>query len=776
MISRFKVKKLSVQLVLAGLVGGALPVMAEDTSQDNSTVTAPVVVTGTRIEQSSFDLPMSIDSVDAEQIQEGQLKLNLSESSARVPGVVINNRNNPAQDLAIQIRGFGARSAFGVRGVRLYADGIPMTMPDGQGQTGTFNLDTASRVEYLRGPFSALYGNSSGGVVQIFTKDGEKDPTLSGGITFGSYNTRRESLSFSNSGDGFDYVINANTYRSDGYRGQSDTRRDTIHTKLNFKLNEDTKLTIVATALDQPDNLDPQGLDAAQLKANRKQAGSNSELFNTRVSKSHEQVGATLEHLFTPDDSLKLMTYYGQRRNEQFQSISVNGQLDDRSGGGVAKIAREFGGADTRWTHTGKLGQNPFSFTVGMNYDRMVDDRKGYENFISNKAPGLMRSNIGVLDPVYSKTTCGSSGGVTIDCGVQGLLRRDETNTASNFDQYLQASFDLHPRWTVSGGLRHSRVTFKNEDYYVNDMYVSPNPEVGSNKTNGDDSGSLAFSETTPVIGAIFKATDRLNIFANAGSSFETPTLVEMAYKTTGSGLNLDLKPAKSRQYEVGAKWMIGSATLLNVSLFRINTDDEIVIQQSAGGRAVYQNVKSSERKGFELSLDTKFDNGIGAYVAYSYLDAAFTSDFNTCRPFSGLQTRCEATTTTPTTTDSGVENIASGANIPGTYKQTLYGETSWKYNPLGFSTALEARANSKTYVAFKSQYGKADGYVVTAWRGGFTQKISNWQMNEFVRIDNLLDKDYVGSVRIGDLNGRYFEPAPGRNWLLGLNAAYSFK
>lgn len=123
--------KLAAQLVVAGVIVAALPALAE------TTITAPVVITGTRIEQSSFDLPMSIDSVGAEQIQEGQLKVNLSESSSRVPGVVVNNRNNPAQDLAIQIRGFGARSAFGVRGVRLYADGIPLTMPDGQGQTGT---------------------------------------------------------------------------------------------------------------------------------------------------------------------------------------------------------------------------------------------------------------------------------------------------------------------------------------------------------------------------------------------------------------------------------------------------------------------------------------------------------------------------------------------------------------------------------------------------------------------------------------------------------------
>lgn len=764
MYNNFKIKKVSSQLALAGFVGLVSPVMADEAAsaeQSNAIVTAPVVVTGTRVEQNSFDLPMSIDVTDAEQIQEGQLKVNLSESSSRVPGVVINNRNNPAQDLAIQIRGFGARSAFGVRGVRLYADGIPMTMPDGQGQTGTFNLDTASRVEYLRGPFSALYGNSSGGVVQIFTQDGPADPTLSGGMTFGSYNTRRESIGFGDSGDGFDYIINANTYRSDGYRDQSDTRRDTLHGKINFKINDDTKLSIVATALDQPDNKDPQGLDATQLKNNRKEAGTGSEKFDTRVSRSHEQIGATLEHKFTTDDTVRLMAYYGQRENEQYQSITVGAQRNDLQGGGVATIDREFGGADLRWMHNGKIGENAFNVTAGMNYDRMEDDRKGYENFISNAAFGALPGGV----------DCGDIANAIV-CGVKGNLRRDEINTAKNFDQYLQGSVDLSQKFTLSGGLRHSKVRFNNDDKYIANSAIYPG-------VNPDDSGSVTFSETTPVIGAIFKLTDTINLYANAGESFETPTFVEMAYKATGSGLNLDLKPAKSRQYEAGVKAMLGNSTLLNAALFKIDTDDEIVVQQQAAGRTVYQNVKSSERKGFELSLDSKFDNGLGAYLAYTYLDAEFSSDFRACRPFSGGQTICNinlpAVPGGPPAGNSGGELIKSGSDIPGTYKQSVYGEVSWKYEPIGFSTALEARANSKTYVAFKSAYGKADGYTVAAWRGGFTQVLNNWKFNEFVRIENLFDKDYVGSVRVADLNGRYYEPAPGRTWLLGLNAAYKF-
>jgi iron complex outermembrane receptor protein len=757
MFNTFSIRILTKQLMLASLFSMSVYSFADELNATNL-IASPVVVTGTRVEQNSFDLPMSIDATNSEEIQEGQLKVNLSESAARVPGVVVNNRNNPAQDLAIQVRGFGSRSAFGVRGVRLYADGIPMTMPDGQGQTGTFNLDTAARVEYLRGPFSALYGNSSGGVVQIFTQDGPKDPTLAGGLTFGSYGTSRESVTFGNSGDGFDYIVNGNTYRSDGYRDQSKTRRDTLHGKINFILNEDTKLSIVATALNQPDNEDPQGLTAAQMAASRTAANPGSLKFNTRVSKSQEQVGAIFEHQIGSDDILRLMAYYGQRKNEQFQSISIAAQRNDLSGGGVAAIDRGFGGIDMRWTHKGMLVDKPYNVTAGINYDRMVDDRTGYENFTSNKALGLLPS-----------VDCGNIANAVV-CGVKGNLRRDETNTAYNFDQYFQGSVDLMPRFALSGGVRHSRVNFNNDDHYIkNTAYPNTNP---------NDSGSVTFTKTTPVVGVIFKATDTFNIYANAGESFETPTFVEMGYRSVGAGLNLDLKPATSSQYEIGAKWALGSSTLVNAALYRINTDDEIVIQQQAGGRTVYQNAKTSVRKGFELSVDSNFGYGFDGHLAYSYLDAAFTSDFTSCRPFglSGAfpnQTTCVGTI--PSALDSGKETIRAGANIPGTYKNTLYGEIAWKYEPFDFSTALEAKANGKTYVAFKPEYGKAAGYVITSWRGGFAQKVNKWGFGEFLRIDNLLDKEYVGSVRVGDLNSSYFEPAPGRNWLIGLNASYKF-
>src|SRR6266545_4080653 len=176
--------------ILAGAAFAVLPVCVLAQEQD------AVVVTATRAPQPSLEIPASIDRIYGEEIREGRQQVNLSESLGRVPGITVQNRQNYAQDLQIQSRGFGARATFGVRGVRLIADGIPATMPDGQGQAATFDLTTAERIEVLRGPFSSLYGNASGGVVQVFTAEGAADPTAGASFVFGSDAMRKETLRF----------------------------------------------------------------------------------------------------------------------------------------------------------------------------------------------------------------------------------------------------------------------------------------------------------------------------------------------------------------------------------------------------------------------------------------------------------------------------------------------------------------------------------------------------------------------------------------------------
>src|SRR5438552_10014283 len=228
----------------------------------------PIVVTATRAEARAFDLPLSIDSVNATQLQQDQLQINLSESLARVPGLAVQNRWNYAQDLQVSIRGFGARANFGVRGIRLYQDYIPATMPDGQGQTGSFSLASAQRIEVLRGPFSSLYGNAAGGVISVFTEDGPAVPIAGAQLIGGSYGTWNTIAKAAGQSGAVNYVLAGNYFTIDGYRDHSEASRELGNARVKITASPDTSIVIIANALYQPEAQDPLGLTRAQWEAN----------------------------------------------------------------------------------------------------------------------------------------------------------------------------------------------------------------------------------------------------------------------------------------------------------------------------------------------------------------------------------------------------------------------------------------------------------------------------------------------------------------------------
>ena len=661
---------------------------------DYHILSMPVVVTATRIEQNSFDLPVSIDVVSGETLRDSQQEVNLSETAARIPGVVVNNRYNLAQDLSISTRGFGARSAFGVRGVRLYMDGMPLTMPDGQGQTGTFNLDTARQIEYMRGPFSALYGNSSGGVVQILTQDGPQDPTLSGGITFGSYDTHRESVTFGAQAGDVNYIVNAAHFSTNGFRDHSSGTRDTLHGKLTLTPSQDTKITLVATALDQPETQDPQGLNLKEYRADPRQASPNAIDKNVRLGqRSHVQAGITLDQTLNENHSVRVMGYTGIRENMQFLPTSVSG------------IDRQFWGMDARWTYKSMVAGSPFTLAAGINYDDMEDDRKGYTLTASN---------------------------------TQGTLNRSEIQTVHNFDQYVQATWEPGERWLVSGGLRHTRIKFEIDDKFT---------------TDGDSSGSVSYTNTSPVLGITFKLTPAVNLYANAGKGFETPTFIETTYSdVSGAGPNTSIQPSTSWNYEAGVKAFVTDNTRVNLALFKVKTQKEIVVSDNAAGKTVYTNAGDTERHGLELSLDSVLPHDFNFYAAYTLMNAEFKDTF----------------------TNSLGTTIVDGNKIPGTYTSTTYAELSWKHMPSGFTTAIEGLHRSNAYTN-DTNTDTADAYTLFNWRGGFTQLHKDWKFNEFVRVENIFNRKYVSSIRVNDSFGRFYEPGALSNWTVGVNASYRF-
>ena len=538
-----------------------------------------VVVTATRAPQPSLQVPASVDRIQGDEIREGRPQVNLSESLGRVPGIVVQNRQNYAQDLQISSRGFGARSTFGVRGIRLIADGIPATMPDGQGQAATFSLGSAERIEVLRGPFSALYGNASGGVIAIETRDGPQTPTGEAALLGGSYDTWRAALGAGGQWGPLNAIVDLSRFQTGGYRDHSAATRDHLNAKLRYRLNADTAFTVVANSLRQPDTQDPLGLSRADFEANPRQVHPNALLLNTRKTVNQDQAGAALGHRLS-QGRLEATFYGGERFVEQFLAIPVAFQAPATHSGGVVNLDRGYGGGALRWF----WDSGSVRFSTGIEHEGMDERRRGFVN-----------AN-----------------------GVAGALKRDEDNEVTSTDVYAQAEWRFAERWSLHGGARHSRVKFTSDDHFI----IPGNP---------DDSGGRSFRATTPVVGLLYRLSPRVSLYGNLGRGFETPTFAELAYRSGGlTGLNLELQASRSRHAELGAKAILGGGARINGALFDIVSEDEIVVEQNTGGRTTFRNAGHTDRRGFELGAETAAERAFQARLAWSYLEATFREGFNT--------------------------------------------------------------------------------------------------------------------------------------------------
>ncbi|WP_229632190.1 TonB-dependent receptor family protein [Pseudoduganella violaceinigra] len=665
-----------------------------------------VVVSATRTERASFDVPAAIDVLDTERIREGQLRINASESLAAVPGLVAQNRQNYAQDLQISSRGFGARSAFGVRGIRLITDGIPASMPDGQGQAATFNLDMADRIEVLRGPFSAIYGNHSGGVIQLFTREGLGRPTLESSASSGSDGTYKVDFSAQGTASGLGYALDSSRFHTDGYRDHSAATREQAHAKLTIRLDSGGKFTLVANGLRQKDTQDPLGatwttwsrdprageIDNTDTASPKRTLAAR---YDTRKSIDHQQAGAIWEQALGSGTKLQLSAYAGNRQVIQYQAFSRAFQAPATQSGGVVDFDRDFHGGEARWQREVTLNGGKLTATAGIEYARSVDDRKGYENFNG---------------PAF---------------GVKGRLRRDEDDIVSSVDPYAQVEW-RGERWQFIAGLRHSHMRVA-----VDDRFTS----------NGDDSGALRYSKTTPLAAVLYRLKPTLNLYASAAEGFEAPTLNELFYSPGGGGFNFGLSPARSKHVEAGLKSVLAHDVRVDAAVFEVRTSGELLVDAASGGRTSYRNAGRTQRKGAELALDAALGAGFSSRVALTSLRATFDN----------------------------------GARLPGVPRANAFAELAWRERAGRWRVALEAIASGKVYAEDSNQERAAPGYGLLNLRLTAAQEAGAWRISEFARLNNLADKQYIGSVIVGDANKRFYEGAPGRHWALGAGAQYRF-
>ncbi|MFL1612183.1 TonB-dependent receptor [Acinetobacter baumannii] len=685
-------------------------VWAEDLNSDVAKLPT-LHVEATRTDTGYLQTPASVFRIETPQVDSSS-QVNLTEVVKGIPSLQIRNRENYAQDLQLSMRGFGARSTFGVRGIRLYVDGIPATMPDGQGQTSNIDLSSLDHVEVLTGPFSSLYGNSSGGTILTSTKEGQGKDSIELSYSGGSHDKSRAGLVLQGGAKGANepsYIISSSYFDTDGYREHSGAEKVLNNAKLSWNLDDGSKINWVTNYVKIHAD-DPQGLTHDQWNANPKQQVPFLKQFNVRKDIEQTQTGVTWSKPINDKNELYAMAYLGNRQVTQYQSIPKSTQdASINHAGGVIDFERNYYGADFRWTGKELLPNTTLS--VGVALDAMDEDRKGFENF-----------NLVNGQPSY---------------GVKGNLRRDEDNTLWNIDPYLQASWQFLPTWRLDTGVRYSNVHYKSEDNYL---------------SNGDDSGKTDYDKVLPSVALSWQILPELMAYVSYAKGFETPTFTEMAYRPDGqSGFNFDLTASTSDTYETGLKSQnqLGDFTL---AVFQTKTKDDIVSAGNSNGRSTFRNADKTLREGVEFAWNKKLWRDLTATASYSYLDATFDADI----PALG-----------------NIAQISSGNAIPGIAKNQAYASLAWQPSH-GLYGGVDVQYMDKVYVN-DTNSDAAPSYSVTSANVGYAWVMGDWKVNSFARVDNLFDKKYAGSVIVNDGNSRYFEPADGRNWSAGLRVIKQF-
>lgn len=664
-----------------------------------------VVISASRAEVRSFDAPAAVQRIDRQAIAGGGPQINLSEALVRAPGLTILERQNYAQDLQISIRGFGARSAFGVRGIRLLIDGIPATTPDGQGQSSSVSLTSTDHMEVLRGPLAQLYGNSSGGVIQAFTKDASLMPTVDYQYYLGSYGMHRANYQFSDTVSGYGLVADYGTFSTSGYRTNSAAERKQFNGKLSFAPNEQTKVNVVFNQFDMPLAQDPLGLTRAQLNTDPTLAGNNAVEKFTRKVVLQNQLGSSLRYDLDADNTVTTRAYYGKRDNLQYLATTT-----------WVGLNRTYYGTGLQYNGRIQWNEIPVEFAAGYEFDKSSERRQGGASLGGEKKPGS--------------------------------ITRDEDNDAQNSDFFVQATAHVSETFSLVGGLRQSNVTFNSKDY------------IPATSTDKDGSGTATFSATSPVFGVTWHAGETLNIYANYGQGFESPTLAEMAYsgKTTSTFVNTfntDVKASSSKHYEIGAKWVPVPSSRVDLAYFQIDTSDEIVVLLNNSGKTSYQNAPGTARNGWELTVGSQLNDHVSTSISASAIDAKYSQAFN-----------------------SGTA-IPAGNKIPGIPESSTFAEIAWSSepfnpkakSPLGTRLALEWKQAGRIF-ANDSNTESADGYSV------FNVSLSHrWNWNTalvtgYGRINNLSDVRYVGSVLVNQTASppQSYEPAMPQNWVVGVS------
>lgn len=530
-----------------------------------------IVVQAMRMSRPLDSVPAAVSVVSQAEIQLGRQQIGLDEALSRVPGLFMQNRYNFAQDLRVSIRGFGARSAFGIRGVKILVDGIPETLPDGQGQVDSIDLGAAQQIEVLRGPSSSYYGNASGGVISVMSERGAETPFANLRLTAGEYGAQKFQAKTGGQTDRVNYFVSASDSQIDGYREHSETENTQLSGRFEFDLGDRGTLLAVANYTDQPVSNDPGGINLAQAQADPRSARDRNLSFDGGEALEQTRVGFVYSLPVGEGGELRVRNYY------------VSRDFSNRLpffGGGSVDLQRFFAGGGISYSHQGSLGGRPNRVVVGVDYDDQDDHRRRFDN------------DMGVL------------GALTLD--------QDEHVTASGL--FIQDEFSISDNAQLTLGLRFDEVEFD-----IGDRFLS----------NGDDSGVRRLDDVSPMIGLLANLSPNVTVYGTYSTSFETPTTTEFANPSGAGGFNPTVEPQSATNFEIGLRGSAGNRTRYELAVFDIDVEDELIPYEIPGspGRDFFANAGRSSRTGLEATLLSRPTDRVGITLSYTHADFTF-ADF----------------------------------------------------------------------------------------------------------------------------------------------------
>lgn len=661
-------------------------IQAQKTSQDTLNIAkelAPVTVLSSRIPQKENQLPVSVTTLGKARLQIGQTKLSLFDALNTVPGVFAMNSENFAQDLRISIRGFGARAAFGIRGLKIVLDGVPESTPDGTAKLGNIDVGLIERIEVLKGATAGIYGNASGGVISLQTESMPTKPYAEISSTFGSYGLKRYQVKFGSSWGAWSVLGSVSRLESVGYRQKSALERNLLNLKIGFRPSDRTKLSLLTTYINSPKAEDPGGLTIEEVNKDRTQARKANVDYNTTESFNQLRNALIFDQKIGEKSTINARVFLINRDFNTNQAFEASGQI---------AFQRVFWGGGLAYQFSTK----GYKLRTGVDLENQTDNRQRYDNKL----------------------------------GVRTTLRLDQKESFDNTGAYILQEFAPLQALRVVLNTRYDWIKIGVADQFLSD---------------GNQSAQKDFQRFSPMVGISYSLSPRNTLYANFTSNFETPSLNELTNNPTGQGgFNPDLNPQKSQNYELGYKAWLGNKTRIDISVFQVNIQGEIVLYQLPNqvGRTFYRNAGESVRKGVELGLSYQIIPALTTFVNYTYSDFVYTNYQTLAGEFAGNR-------------------------LPGIPKNQVYAELRY-FPKSGLFAVAQFRSVSSMY-ANDANSVSVDGYQTLNLRAGWQKHLKGMIIEPFVGANNLFDTAYFANIQINATANRYYEPAAVRTIYAGI-------